>query len=357
MENDLRNYLDFFKHAQSGLKEKTGVWYRFLKRERDKGNVPFGRVQRSERTRASDLSGKQLVMLGSNDYLGLSKHPRVVKAMHQALDDFGSGTSGSPLLSGRYDVTRALEQRIAALHGMEDAIAFSSTYAANIGLISGLLSENDVALLDSFSHTSIDDGALMAGCKKLTFRHNDIAHLTQRLEEIEPERTLVFVDSVYSMEGSFCPLVELSTVTREKGATLAVDEAHALGVVGVKGGGLTTHLNVSDQVDIITGSLGKSLGSHGGYAASTKEMCEYLRFNAHSYMFSSGLPPVNAATALAALDVMEEEDLCARLQDNIRFMREKLTALGFKYVAVDLKGFRSGSLNEMLSEGEKDASR
>jgi len=329
MPSDPRSYLDFFKVTRKGIKAKTAAWYLALQQERQRGKLPFGRVQSADGSTRDSKGVLPFIMLGSNDYLGLSRHPKVLAAMHDAINDFGCGTSGSPLLSGRYELTKELEEKLAALHGMEDAVAFSSTYAANVGSLSGLLEEGDTALLDMMSHTSIQDGTRMAGCEKLVFRHNDLEHLSECLQQVDPSRTLVFVDSVYSMEGSFCPLRELVATIKPKGAILAIDEAHALGVVGVRGEGLAAHLKMSGDIDIVTGSLGKSLGSHGGYAAGTKEMCEYLRFNAHSYMFSSGLPPVNAAAALASLAIMEEEDICARMQDNIHFIRSKLAELGF----------------------------
>ena len=315
-----------FKASDTGIRKRLAAFSAYHDRAVQSPSWPFARIRQGVPGRSASRRSKpmqpQLLRFASNDYLGLSRHPRTKAALLAAWEQYGSGTAGSPLLGGRYEICRELEKELAQLHGMEDALVLSSTYAANLAVLQGLLSARDTALLDQLSHTSIRDGAKLAGCTTMLFRHNDVSDLQRRLDNLDPSRCLIFVDSVYSMEGAFARVSEIAKTARKTGALLAIDEAHAVGVVGKRGEGVVRALGLHRQVDIITGSLGKSLAAHGGYVASSRTICAFLRYAAHSYVFSSGLSPINAAVALEALVLLKRGKELHKLQRNIEHVRQ-----------------------------------
>lgn len=254
------------------------------------------------------VGGKRVLMLGSNNYLGLTRHPKVLAAAQAALERYGPSMTGSRLLNGTSVIHQALEERIAAFLGAEAALIFTTGYQANLCVISALLDRSCTAVIDKQDHASIYDAAAMAQCKTVRFRHNDVEHLEQTLAQI-PEETgrLVIVDGVYSMGGDLAPLPGIVEVCRRQQARLVVDDAHAIGTVGERGTGTLSHFGITAGVDMVVGTFSKSLASVGGFCTGPKYVLEYIKHFARPMIFTASPPPASAAAALAAVDCIEEE--------------------------------------------------
>jgi 8-amino-7-oxononanoate synthase len=276
------------------------------------------------------FQGRDVVMLGSNAYLGLGAHPKVVAAAKAALDKYGSGCSGSPLLNGTLDIHLALARSLAAFMGKEDAILCSTGYQTNLGVVSALLTKDDVVVMDQFDHASLVDGARLAGAQIVRFRHNDMESLEDMLRAHPLRGKLVVVDSVFSMEGTVADLPTIVALARKYGARTMVDEAHAIGVLGPGGRGAAELLGVLDDVDIVMGTFSKSFASIGGFVAGDAKVVDYLRHVARSHMFSASLPPAAVAAVGAALEIIEGEPERRRnLLRNAAYMSRGLQALGY----------------------------
>lgn len=266
----------------------------------------------------------------SNDYLGLARHPAVIEAAVAAAWEWGVGATASPHLCGRRPVHAELERRLAKFNGAEAALVFPSGYAANLGAISALVGRGDTVFADRLAHASLLDGARLSGATLRRFRHNDVNHLEEMLRAAPASgRRLVVTESVFSMDGDFAPLAEVARCAAEHGAALYVDEAHALGVYGPGGAGLLTEAGVRGGGVVAIGTLSKALGSQGGLIAGTADLREWLVQSARSLMYSTGLSPIAAAAALAALDVLAREpDRPARLRHLATQFRQRLRELG-----------------------------
>jgi 8-amino-7-oxononanoate synthase len=269
-------------------------------------------------------------MLGSNNYLGLTHHPKVLEAASRALHRYGSGCTGSRFLNGSLDLHEQLEHALAQFLGKEACLVFSTGYQANLGLISGLVGRNDLVLLDKLDHASIVDGAKMAFGETERFNHGDLAGLDRKLTRAGDRGTLIVVDGVYSMEGDIADVPALVRVARKHGAALALDDAHSIGVLGPNGEGTAAHFGLTDEVDIIAGTFSKSLASIGGFVAATENVIHYLRHHSRPLMFTASLPPANTAGVLAALEVLQREpDRRERLWANTRRLQEGFRQLGY----------------------------
>ena len=276
---------------------------------------------------------KDMLMFGSNNYLGLANHPYVKEFVAKVIGKYGAGIGGPPLLNGYTALHRELEEKLAHLKGAEDVIIFSSGYGANVGLVSALMSSEDLVVYDSFSHASFHDGIKMSGVQAVHFSHNDVELLEQTLERTESmnfKDRFVGVEGVYSMDGDVAPLSMIVPVCRKNNAILIVDDAHGTGVMGLKGSGTAEHFGLEGKIDITMGTFSKTFAVTGGFVASSKSIINYLRFFARSYMFSASLPPTVVATVLAALDVMEKEpELQQKLPENIKYTASCLRRFGF----------------------------
>lgn len=251
--------------------------------------------------------GRRLIMCGSNNYLGLTTHPKVKKAAIDAIRRYGTSCTGSRFLNGNLALHEQLEEELAAWVGKPAALVFSTGMQTNLGTISALVDRSDVVILDKYDHASIVDGARLAWGETKRFRHNDLEDLERVLEKIPPEKgMLVVVDGVYSMEGDIAPLPELIQICRRYGARLMVDDAHSLGVLG-GGRGTAAHFGVTEAVDLIMSTFSKSFASLGGFIAGEPDVIEYIQHHARALIFSASIPPANAAAALAALEVMRQE--------------------------------------------------
>jgi 8-amino-7-oxononanoate synthase len=277
------------------------------------------------------IEGQKRIMLGSNNYLGLTHHPKVLEAASRALHIYGSGCTGSRFLNGTLDLHLQLEEALARFLGKEDCIVFSTGYNANLGLISGLVSKGDVVFLDKLDHASIVDGAKMSYGNTVRFNHGDLAGLERKLAQCaEPGGRMVIVDGVYSMEGDIADLAGLLKVCRRYGAALAVDDAHSIGVLGPNGDGTAAHFGLTDEVDIVAGTFSKSLASIGGFVAASRQVINYLRHHSRPLIFTAALPPANTAGVLAAVAVIQTEpERREQLWTNTRRLADGFRSLGF----------------------------
>jgi 8-amino-7-oxononanoate synthase len=276
------------------------------------------------------IEGQKRIMLGSNNYLGLTHHPKVLEAAGRALHVYGSGCTGSRFLNGTLDLHIQLEAALAEFLGKEDCIVFSTGYNANLGLISGLVGRRDVVFLDKLDHASIVDGAKMSDGDTVRFNHGDLAGLDRKLEQHPGAGKMVIVDGVYSMEGDIADVPGLLKVCRRHGAALAIDDAHSIGVLGPKGDGTAAHFGLVDEVDIIAGTFSKSLASIGGFVAASRNVINYLRHHSRPLIFTASLPPANTAGVLAALEVMRvDTERRENLWVNTRRLQDGFRSLGF----------------------------
>ena len=276
------------------------------------------------------IEGQKKVMMGSNNYLGLTHHPKVLEAAKAALERYGSGCTGSRFLNGTLDLHEQLEVRLAEFFGKEAALIFSTGYQANLGLVSGLVGRNDVVLIDKLDHASIVDGAKLSYGDTERFGHGNLAQLERLLQKTTERGVLVIVDGVYSMEGDIADLPNLLRLCQKYGAALAVDDAHSVGVLGPKGDGTAEHFNLTDDVDVIVGTFSKSLASIGGFVAASESVIHYLKHNSRPLIFTAALPPSNTAGVLAALEVMvAEPERRTRLWENTRRLQDGCRSLGF----------------------------
>ena len=278
------------------------------------------------------IEGKKRLMLGSNNYLGLTHHPKVLEAAAKALHRYGSGCTGSRFLNGSLDLHEQLEAALAEFLGKEACIVFSTGYGANLGLISGILGRNETVYLDKLDHACIVDGAKLAFGETQRFNHADMAHLTRLLDRnTSGKGTMIVVDGIYSMEGDIAAIPELVAISRKYGAALVVDDAHALGVLGPRGEGTGAHFGMQADVDIIAGTFSKSLASVGGFLAADESVIHFLKHHSRPFIFTASLPPANTAGVLAALEVMQQEpERRDSLWMNAKRLQEGFRSLGFE---------------------------
>ncbi|HUY87331.1 MAG TPA: aminotransferase class I/II-fold pyridoxal phosphate-dependent enzyme [Pirellulales bacterium] len=332
--------VDFLRARDGGmrLKDAAAAFKRGLAGFSSSGRNLYGRMLMgpSDAEGAVDYPGegglRQMIILASNNYLGLTTHPQVIRAAQEAAAKYGTGAGSSPLLVGTFTVTKELEANLAEFKRCEEACLFATGYSANVGVISALAGKEDLVVLDRLSHASLVDGAKLSGARVKIFRHNDAEHLDNVLRRhATPGLKLVCIEGIYSMDGDMAPLDEIHEVARRHDALLLVDEAHSTGVLGAEGRGVAEHFGLEGQIDLHVGTLSKALGASGGFVAGSSELVTYLRYFARSGMFSTAASPMVTAAANAALDVIRDEpQLRERLWDNCRYMHGELKSLGFQ---------------------------
>jgi 8-amino-7-oxononanoate synthase len=300
--------------------------------------LPYFHVLTSPAMPVVEMEGAERIMLGSNNYLGLTGDERVLKGAEDALHRFGTGLTGSRLLNGTIPLHLDLEREIAEWMQTEDAIVFSTGHQANLGALGTLLGPADTVIVDAGDHASILDGCLLSRAKLRPFRHNRLDKLEKMLERAQSDGggVLVVVDGVFSMEGDIAPLDEICDLCERYGARLMVDEAHAAGVLGAQGAGTAELLGVADRVDLRVGTFSKSLASCGGFVAGSQEVIEYLRIYSRAFLFTASSVPAAVGAALAALRVLRSDDgppMLGRALENARHLRDGLHGLGFAVVA------------------------
>jgi 8-amino-7-oxononanoate synthase len=275
-----------------------------------------------------ELSGKPVINFASNDYLGLAGDSRLIEAAVNAIQAYGTSSTGSRLMSGHKDLHQELEKAIASLKQTEDALVFSSGYLANLGTVSALVGQRDLILGDVYNHSSLKKGAVLSGAVAIDYQHNNVADLRQKLlaQRSLYRRCLITTDSVFSMDGDLCPLTELIAIAEEFECMLLVDEAHATGVLGATGAGCVEHFNCTGQELIQIGTLSKALGSLGGYVAGSAKLIDFLRNRAASWIYTTALSPADTAAATKAIEIVKQEvHRRKQLWQNINYLKQQLS--------------------------------
>jgi 8-amino-7-oxononanoate synthase len=299
-------------------------------RLRESGNYFFFRPIQSPQDAEIIVAGRRVIMIGSNNYLGLTCHPRVKEAAIKAIEEYGSGCAGSRFLNGNLQIHEEFEEKLARFCKKQAALVFATGYQTNLGTISTLVGRRDTAVLDKYDHASIIDGCRLSFGQVNKYRHNDMDDLHRILEATKDRGQLIVVDGVFSMEGDIADLPSIVKLAGAYGARIMVDDAHGIGVLGQTGRGTAEHFGLEDRIDLIMGTYSKSLASIGGFVAGDRTTIDYIKHTARSQMFSASLPPASVAAASAALDVMADDPgLLERLWKNTRKMLSGYKALGF----------------------------
>ena len=295
------------------------------------GIYPYFREIESDQDTVVKINGKDVLMFGSNSYLGLTNHPKIKEAAKKAIDKYGTGCAGSRFLNGTLDIHIELEERLAKLVGKEGALCYSTGFQVNLGVVSVLTGRKDHVLLDELDHASIIEGSRLTFSKVLKFKHNDMKSLESKLKFCSPDSLkLIVVDGIFSMEGDIIKLPELVKLAEKYSATIMVDDAHSLGILGKNGAGTADHFGLTDKVDLIMGTFSKSLASLGGFIAADKHTINFIKHNSRSLIFSASMTPASAASVLAAIDIMvSEPERIAHLWEITRFAQDGFKAAGF----------------------------
>ncbi len=276
------------------------------------------------------VAGKPVIMAGSNNYLGLTSHPRVKEAAIRAIEKYGCGCAGSRFLNGTLDIHEELENKLARFFRKEAALVFATGYQTNLGAISALLGRNDVAIIDKYDHASIIDGCRLSFGQVKKYRHNDMRDLERVLDQTEGKGKLIIVDGIFSMEGDIALLPSIVKLAKAYGARVMVDDAHGIGVLGKGGRGTAEHFNLEEQVDLIMGTYSKSLAAIGGFVAGSNEVINFIKHVGRSMIFSASLPPALVASVSEALDIINEQpQLREQLWKNTHKMLKGYRELGF----------------------------
>ena len=314
-----------------GLLQEKLAKYDAPKKVIEAGIYPFFRVIESDQDTEVTINGKRVLMFGSNSYLGLTNHPKIKEAAKKAIDKYGTGCAGSRFLNGTLDIHIELEERLAKLTGKEGALCYSTGFQVNLGVVSVLTGRRDHVLLDELDHASIIEGSRLSFSRVLKFSHNDMKSLEGKLKHCTPESIkLIVVDGIFSMEGDIVKLPELVKLADKYNATIMVDDAHSLGVIGVNGSGTASHFGLTDKVDLIMATFSKSMASLGGFIAADNDTINFLKHNSRSLMFSASMTPASAATVLAAIDIMvSEPERIKHLWDITHYALDGFKANGF----------------------------
>jgi 8-amino-7-oxononanoate synthase len=301
------------------------------------GIYPYFREIQSDQDTVVLIGGRKILMFGSNSYLGLTNHPKVKEAAKAAIDKYGTGCAGSRFLNGTLDIHVRLEEKLASLVGKDGALCYSTGFQVNLGVVSLLAGRNDYLLLDELDHASIIEGSRLSFSKVLKFAHNDMDALECKLKVCNKERIkLIVVDGIFSMEGDIIKLPEVVKLAEKYDASIMVDDAHSLGVIGKNGSGTASHFGLTDKVDLIMGTFSKSFASLGGFIAADKEVINFIKHNSRSLIFSASMTPASAASVMAAIEIMESEP-------------ERIKHL-WDITAYALKGFKEAGFDTGKSE-------
>lgn len=297
-----------------------------------KGIYPYYKPIESEQGTVVKINGKDVLMFGSNSYLGLANDPRLKEAAIEAVRKYGTSCSGSRFLNGTLDIHVSLEEKLAKLVGKEAAVCFSTGFQVNLGVVSALCGTRDYLLLDSLDHASIIEGSRLSFGKVLKYKHNDMEALEKKLRLCEPDAMkLIVADGVFSMEGDIAPLPQMVELAERYNADIMLDDAHALGVIGEQGRGTASHFGLTDKVELIMGTFSKSFGSLGGFIAGSSEVIGFLKHNARSLIFSASMPPSNIASVSKAIDIMlGEPERIQHLWDVSEYARKQFQDRGFE---------------------------
>ena len=321
--------------SSMAVKKSTDIFEKCGKFTRAKelisaGLYPYFRVVESAQDPEVVISGRRMIMVGSNNYLGLTNHPKVKEAALNAIRKYGTGCAGSRFLNGTLNMHVELEQKLARFIRKEAALVFSTGFQVNLGVISAIVGKDDVVIIDKMDHASIIDGCRLSYGEVRKFKHNDMKDLERVLQQNDGRGKLIVVDGVFSMEGDVVDLPRVIRLAKAYGARVMVDDAHGIGVLGTTGRGTAEHFGLEEDVDLIMGTYSKSLASIGGFIAGSDEVIHYIKHSARSLIFSASPPPASVAAVSAAVDIIENEpERIGRLWKNTRKMLEGFKALGF----------------------------
>lgn len=343
------------------LQQKLSA-YDAPQRAKAAGVYPYFRAISSEQDTEVIMNGKKVLMFGSNSYMGLTNHPKVIEAAVEATRKYGTGMAGSPFLNGTLTIHKDLEARLADYVGKEDAMIYSTGFGVNLGVVSTLTGREDYIILDEQDHASIIEGRRLSFSNYLKYKHNDMESLEAQLKKCEPDKVkMIVTDGVFSMEGDVANLPEIVRLAKQYNATVMVDEAHGIGVFGRQGRGTCDHFGVTEDVDLIMGTFSKSLASLGGFIATDKTITNYLRHHSRSYIFTASITPASTAAVNAALDIIEAEpERQEHLWKITKFALENFRAMGCEightstpiiplFIRDDYKTFRV--TRDLLDEG------
>jgi glycine C-acetyltransferase len=313
------------------------------------------RVLEDEQEPVCTFDGKKVINLASNNYLGLTTHPKLREAALEATRRYGVGSGAVRTIAGTMKIHMELEEKIARFKNVEACVVFQSGFAANAGTVSAILGKEDFIVTDALNHASIIDGCRLSRAKILVFRHKDVGHAEQQLESVknEPGKKLLITDGVFSMDGDIGPLPALCDAAEKYGAIMMVDDAHASGVVGRNGRGTIDHFNVHGRVDIQVGTLSKAIGALGGYVCGSRDFIDFLYHRARPFLFSTSHPPSVAASCIAAFDVLEQEpERREKLWENTRYWKKELGLLGFDIGGVSTPASETPITPIILGDGK-----
>ncbi len=323
---------------------------------REKGTYFHLRVLDDEQGPLCHYDGREVINLASNNYLGLCNHPKLREAATRAIADFGVGSGAVRTIAGTMRIHMELEEKIAAFKGVEACVVFQSGFTANAGTVSSVLGKEDFILSDELNHASIIDGARLSRAKIKVFRHKDVDHCEQLLQEVagEPGQKLVITDGVFSMDGDIGPVGKLADLCDRYGAIMMVDDAHASGVLGRNGRGSVDHFGCTDRVDIQVGTLSKAIGALGGYVCGSRDLIDFLYHRARPFLFSTSHPPSVAASCIAAFDILQNEpERIERLWDNTRYFQQQLRSAGFNLGGVTTPATETPITPILVGDGRK----
>lgn len=319
------------KHTKRNILAERVSNYDVPNKIQEAGVYPYFRAIESEQGTVVKIKGKEVLMFGSNSYLGLTCHPEIKAAAIEATKKYGTGCAGSRFLNGTLDIHLELEEKLAKFLGKEEAICYSTGFQSNQGVIPTVIGRNDYVILDELDHASIIEGARLAFGKTFKFRHNDMESLEKVLKRCEEDSLkLIVVDGVFSMEGDIAKLPEIVVLAEKYNANIMVDDAHGLGVIGKYGAGTASHFGLTDKVDLIMGTFSKSFASLGGVVAGDKHTINFLKHNSRSLIFSASITPASAAVVLKALEIMQSQpELIDNLMSLSHYSMKRLRDLGF----------------------------
>ena len=333
--SDIKNksLANFFYYPSDDIFYKAGIFYNAMNQDDNESFEMFSYFLDSPNSTTSKIinknsnASKEMIMMGSNNYLGLTTHPDVIKAGVESLNKYGTGNGAGAMVGGTLAIHKKLEEELSDFIGKEAVMIFNSGYSTNVGTISGLLRAQDVVVIDQMSHASIYDGCSLCSAKTLVFAHNDAKSLEKVIKRVRftYNGVLIVVDGIYSTDGTIAPLDDIVKIAKNYCARVMVDEAHGFGILGKKGVGAAEHFDLIDKIDIIMGTMSKSLAGVGGFVASSKDVIEYLRFYAHSYLFSTNIPPSVAGSILKSLQLLrDDKSIRERLHANINYFKNRL---------------------------------
>lgn len=331
LETEIGNWTNQLELGGRDILAKANNWT-MVDQIIEMGLYPYFQALDENQGPVARYQGREVIMLGSNNYLGLTTHPKVREASIEAIRKYGTGMTGSRFLNGTLKLHEELEEKLAEFLNKPAALVFTTGYQANLGMLTALINKNSVAVVDKFAHASIHDGCRLMEGEDVKFRHNDLADLRRVLGNIPQEKgPLIFVDGVYSMEGDLSPLPEIVAIAKEFNVRLAVDDAHGLGVMGPKGRGTAHHYGVQDQVDLIVGTFSKSLASTGGFVAGDAKAIQFIKHFGRPMIFSASLTPSCTASAMAALEILKQEpERAETVRKNSAMMKKGLSEIGYK---------------------------